>query len=44
MLAGRSKALLDAYRLGMAIDPSACPLQRALGPALRRAPDGPTRM
>jgi hypothetical protein len=29
MLAGRSKALLDAYRAGRDLDPRACPLQRA---------------
>jgi hypothetical protein len=35
MLAARSKALLDAYRAGRAIDPAACPLGRALvAPAL----------
>jgi hypothetical protein len=30
MLAARSKALLEAYRAGRAVDPPACPLQRAL--------------
>jgi hypothetical protein len=30
MLAGRSKALLEAYRAGREVDPTACPLQRAL--------------
>jgi hypothetical protein len=30
MLAERSRALLDAYRAGRAVDPAACPLQRAL--------------
>jgi hypothetical protein len=31
MLAGRSKALLEAYRAGRVVDAAACPLQRALG-------------
>ncbi|MDB5320602.1 MAG: hypothetical protein JWN40_2233 [Phycisphaerales bacterium] len=35
LLAGRSKALLGAYRAGRVVDPAACPLQRALG---ERAP------
>jgi hypothetical protein len=30
MLAAQSKALLDAYRVGRPVDPSRCPLQRAL--------------
>lgn len=30
MLAAQSKRLLDAYRTGRPVDPSACPLQRAL--------------
>jgi hypothetical protein len=30
VLAGRSKALLEAYRAGRAVEPSSCPLQRAL--------------
>jgi hypothetical protein len=30
MLAERSRALLDAYRAGRAVDAATCPLQRAL--------------
>jgi hypothetical protein len=33
MLAQQSKALLNAYRAGRAVDPAACPLQRALAKA-----------
>jgi hypothetical protein len=33
MLAAQSKSLLEAYRAGRPVDPSRCPLQRALGSA-----------
>ena len=32
LLAARSRELLDAYRRGDPVDPSLCPLARALGP------------
>lgn len=37
MLAGRSKALLDAYRTGRGVDRETCPLQRALSAGARPA-------
>jgi hypothetical protein len=37
LLAERSRQLLDAYRAGRSVDPSRCPLQRALGVARARA-------
>ena len=33
LLAGRSRALLDAYRAGRDVDPASCPLRRALSRA-----------
>ena len=33
MLAAQSKSLLDAYRAGRPVDPTRCPLQRAIGSA-----------
>jgi hypothetical protein len=37
MLAERSRSLLDAYRMGRPVDPTACPLQRALDQTSRVA-------